>query len=347
MTTVQETSNNIKFKIPKRDDINLTGVYNRPFFMAFNFQDFHVEKEGEAEPLVINQRRIVDDTTSIKSSKKSIPIIDDETGAQLVNTVFGKEMVPNGYSDLPLNNIPTLKKDELVQEDDISDTENIDEDESDEELSSDEDESDKKQKGGAGLLENIQLYANKYIISPLQTTFANIGNDTAAATKSIENTSNKSLINPDIANKDIVIAFPRKDQNMTIRSLAEVKSIKNDLPPSIMSFTGTGINYNLLENILKDLLFQMDYFKQMDVTVSQIRKEFIYEIQGRYVLLDGESITILNKTNKNLRTPVFDFVFDFLGKKDKDINVSLAEINGTGIYYLLKRLDTDGAFEWI
>jgi hypothetical protein len=125
-------------------------------------------------------------------------------------------------------------------------------------------------------------------------------------------------------------------------------------PASFLNFPNTGISYLMLENILKDLLIHFEMFNKEDVIITQIRLEFIYVVQDRYLLLDGESIAELDKDEtmkkgqvSTANKAVLDLVFYLLDKKDRDVVVSLAEIRGTKVYKLLRRLELEDVFEWV
>ena len=355
MTTVQEIHNKIKITIPKRHDLILSNVYNRDFFSAFDLKDFHIEHVGIDEPIVPIK---MDETGSIVT----IVSQDKEGGPDLADELLGPETIPNGYSDLPLDknmikpNNTTLDDDRTLDEDEVDDDDDLDDNRP-------------KQTGGIGFLENLQYYAHKYMIKPIRDKMygQSSNNDNA-----IETNKGDELTDPGIPNRDIVIVFPRKhnsivDYSTTTSSISAYNSgstqadtldkfqkmTKDDLP-SIYHFPHTGIDYLTLEHILKDLLIQFVFFNQEDVVITQIRREFIYEIQGRYILLDGESIEKLSDDETTMKEQmtvsnkaILQLVYDLLDKKDRDVVVGLAEIRGTSIYQMLYRLETDNILEWV
>lgn len=328
MTTLQETQHHINITITKRPDLNLSSVYDRDFFMAFDLKHFRLERIGPNEP-VINES---EQSTFISPENK----VD---GPDLADELLGPERIPNGYSELPLDlqnisspnnqNVQDLQKSTF--ETDESDTD----DESD----------DIEQKGGATFLENIQYYTHRYLVKPFQDKIYGPSNET------MEMSAEDKLTSPDVLNKDIVVSFPRQP---SIQTFAQFSTELKEEPESIINFSNTGISYLTLENILKDLLVHFDMFYKEDVIITQIRPEFMYIVQDRYLLLDGESLVKIDNDDVLKRgqittanKAILDFVFDLLEKKDRDVVVGLAEIRGTKIYKLLRRLELEDVFGWV
>ena len=349
MTTVQEFPQHTNIIIPKRPDLNLSSVYDRDFFMAFDLQQFKLERIGQNEP--------VGSGSDLGTSRTIVSPEDKENGPDLADELIGPETLPNGYSELPLdlrqngqtNTNPPLEQTPKPAINDV-DTQSENMDDSESEDSQDDDEtdaepSDKEQKGGATFLENIQYYAHRYLVKPVQDKIYGPSNET------IKMTAEEELTSPTIPNKDIVISFPKRP---TIQTLAQLSAELKEEPTSFLNFPNTGISYLMLENILKDLLIHFEMFNKEDVVATQIRPEFIYVVQDRYLLLDGESVAELDKDEtmkkgqvSTANKAVLDLVFDLLDKKDRDVVVGLAEIRGTKVYKLLRRLELEDVFEWV
>lgn len=350
MTTVQELPQHTNITIPKRPDMNLSSVYDRDFFMAFDLQHFKLERIGQNEPVSSVSG------SDLGASRTIISPEDKENGPDLADELVGPETVPNGYSELPLDlqqngqsntNPPLEQMQETAVNDVDTQSENMDDSESDDSQDDETDiePSDKEQKGGATFLENIQYYAHRYLVKPIQDKIYGPSNET------INLTAEEELTSPNIPNKNIVITFPRRP---TIQTLAQISAELKEEPASFFNFSNTGISYLTLENILKDLLIHFEMFNKEDVIITQIRPEFIYVVQDRYLLLDGESIAELDKDDTMQKSQistankaVLNLVFDLLDKKDRDVVVGLAEIRGTKIYKLLRRLELEDVFEWV
>lgn len=349
MTTVQEFTQHTNIIIPKRPDLNLSSVYDRDFFMAFDLHQFKLERIGQNEP--------VGSASDLGASRTIVSPEDKENGPDLADELIGPETLPNGYSELPLdlrqngqtNTNPPLEQTPQSAINDVdTQSENMDDSESEDSQDNDETDaepSDKLQKGGATFLENIQYYAYRYLVKPVQSKIYGPSNET------IKLTAEEELTSPTIPNKDIVISFPKRP---TIQTLAQLSSELKEEPASFLNFPNTGISYLMLENILKDLLIHFEMFNKEDVIITQIRLEFIYVVQDRYLLLDGESIAELDKDEtmkkgqvSTANKAVLDLVFYLLDKKDRDVVVSLAEIRGTKVYKLLRRLELEDVFEWV
>lgn len=328
MTTVHETQHYINITITKRPDLNLSSVYDRDFFMAFDLKHFRLERIGPNEPII----------NELEQSNIILPENKVE-GPDLADELLGPEHLPNGYSELPLDlqnisspnnqNVQDLQKYTIEENDSDTDDESYD----------------IEQKGGTTFLENIQYYTHRYLVKPFQTEVDGLSNET------IQMSAEDKLISPDVLNKDIVVSFSRQH---LIQTLAQFTTELKEDPASIMNFSNTGISYLTLENILKDLLVHFDMFYKEDVIITQIRPEFIYIVQDRYLLLDGESLVKMDNDDVMKRgqiatanKAILDFVFDLLEKKDRDVVVSLAEIRGTKVYKLLRRLELEDIFGWV
>ena len=76
-----------------------------------------------------------------------------------------------------------------------------------------------------------------------------------------------------------------------------IKAIANELKQkerTIEDFSMSGFNYLLLERITFDLYSQKTYlYQQFNMIYSEFREEFIYNINGRYVLVDAEKLQYL------------------------------------------------------
>lgn len=143
--------------------------------------------------------------------------------------------------------------------------------------------------------------------------------------------------------ESMTIAFPQ--HNIKTYKAWKDEHVSNE--PSLFSFPGTTITYELLERIITDLYLQIEYLHDYGFTLSTISTDFVYVIQDRFVLLDGTAIERFD--SKNVRdtqasAAVLQFIFDLFGKKQGDVLVDFSEIRNTRVYYILKRLQDDFVF---
>ena len=141
-------------------------------------------------------------------------------------------------------------------------------------------------------------------IEPEPNTEDNVIEETAIEETAIEETAKKEP-----AIEETVIQEPLPEYNVekiTITFDAEtnidhngknIKAIANELKQkerTIEDFSMSGFNYLLLERITFDLYSQKTYlYQQFNMIYSEFREEFIYNINGRYVLVDAEKLQYL------------------------------------------------------
>ena len=87
-----------------------------------------------------------------------------------------------------------------------------------------------------------------------------------------------------------------------------------ELPRTPEDLYESGLNYQLLEQIINDLTIQILFLNQLKIQITELRPEYIYIIHNRFVLLDNEKMiedTLLNNNNV-----VCDFLKKIIGDTD-------------------------------
>ena len=120
-------------------------------------------------------------------------------------------------------------------------------------------------------------------------------------------------------NKNIKIEFIiEHDIENNGKSLKEILKECKESPRTIETIDESGITYLLLEKIVFDLYSQITFLNiNFNTVYSEFREEFIYNINGNYVLFDTEKITYLgnDKINISGKTKENNKIFsDFIQK---------------------------------
>ena len=177
-----------------------------------------------------------------------------------------------------------------------------------------------KQTGG-GIIETVSEYITPFFSSKRVVD---------------ENTEGKFM-------DDMKIMF---DTNNT-QSFDEWKNEQVTTEVSLFSFRNTTITYDMIERIIDDLHAQFCYLHDNGFTLRNISTDFVYMIDNRLVLLDGNAIQVNNtphvQDNDGCKA-ILDVIFKLLGKKDLDVLIDFSDIRYTGLYYTLMRLQNDGVF---
>lgn len=282
----KKTDKNYELIISNKDTINLSLVYNRQFFELFGFHDFHVNSFGENEP-VMGDTVVSDDMSDLYQG--SLDLDETDTDLIIASEMLGRERIPDGYSQLPLN---------------------------------------LKQQGGSILdtIENslVGVY-NKY------SKYLSFSTE--------KETIQEELVDPKIPSKDIRVTFPKTSYEVTPLSEMGRESV------SLFRFS-TGMKYQELEQLAKDLIYQLQYLENEGVAFKEVNMTSIYNINGRYVIVDGENC-IMRKTESQ-KTAMYRSIYTlFILLMGKTRDDSIFVVPYTKLYYMLRRLDTDNVFEWI
>ena len=284
----KKTDENYIITIPNKDSINLSLVYNRHFFELFDFRDFHVNSFGENVP-VVGKTPVLKKTSDIYQG--SIDLDENEDDLEIATKMLGKEKIPDGYSQLPLN---------------------------------------VNQQGGS-LLDTVE--------NSLNDVYDKYSKYLSFSSK--KETIQEELVDPKIPSKDVRITFPKTSYDV----MPLIKLITQGDSESLFRFS-TGMNYYELEQISKDLIFQLQYFENEGVIFNEINESSIYKINGRYLIIDGENC-IMRKTDSqktDMNRSIYKLLINLMGKTRDD---SIFVVPYTKLYYMLHRLDGDNIFLWI
>jgi len=284
----KKTGENYIITIPNKDSINLSLVYNRQFFELFDFRDFHVNSFGENVP-VVGKTPVSKKSTDVYQGSRDLD--EDETDLIIASELLGKEKIPDGYSQLPLN---------------------------------------VNQQGGS-LLDTVE--------NSLNDVYDKYSKYLTLSSK--KETIQEELVDPKIPSKDIRVTFPKTSYDvMPLTTL-----ITRGDSESLFRFS-TGMNYHELEQLSKDLIFQLQYFENEGVVFNEINESSIYKINGRYLIIDGESC-IVRKTDSqktDMNRSIYKLLINLMGNTRDD---SIFVVPYTKLFYMLHRLDGENIFLWI
>jgi len=154
-------------------------------------------------------------------------------------------------------------------------------------------------------------------------------------------------VSPDLG---VIIKF-KKNVDRPIQTLMGYIHIMNDIP-SFYLFHNTNITYETLNQIVRDLYIQVQYFLHMGFIMTRIPIDSVYYVQGRFIVIDGEHIQLINDKNKNgqikvLNSEVLRYIYTLMGVADLDSDIydKLAIVRDTSLFYTLLRIDREGVFE--
>jgi hypothetical protein len=132
---------------------------------------------------------------------------------------------------------------------------------------------------------------------------------------------------------------------------------------SIYQFSNSDATYEFIENILRDLFIQSEYLKQNKLIYNNVTINSIYRIQERFVILDSSLIEPINEKKRDEQESRFNesivaLVALLIGVDDQEISSKsinlmqefeeyFEEIENTRVFYVLKRMENDGVFQWI
>lgn len=150
----------------------------------------------------------------------------------------------------------------------------------------------------------------------------------------------EKLVDPNLTNKDLRIFFPKLDYEVK-----HVSSLLNSDKEYIDRFS-TSLSYHTIENIIKDIIFQLDYLENQGITYSSLSPSSLYQINDRFVILDSEKIEILRekKQNKHLYTSIFHLIVDLIGKSRYE---SIENVQYTKLYHCMNRLEKEHVLVWV
>jgi len=154
-------------------------------------------------------------------------------------------------------------------------------------------------------------------------------------------TLKEELVDPSIRNKEIRITFP--DSSFHVTPLTDM--ITNGDDHSIFTFS-TNVDYHEIEQIAKDLIFQLQYFENEGIIFQDLSTSSIFKINDRYLILDSKNMVMLNdkKQKSQMYKSIYKMFIVLMGKTRND---SIYIVPYTKLYYMLHRLETEDCFAWI
>jgi len=151
----------------------------------------------------------------------------------------------------------------------------------------------------------------------------------------------EELVDPSIQNKEVRVTFPKRHFEVT--PLSALITASNT--PSIFKFS-SHFDYHEIEQLTKDLIYQLKYFENEGVGFQDITVDSIFKIQDRYLIIDSQKLVMFKGQSQraSMHKSVYNLIITLMGQTRND---SLYIVPYTKLYYMLHRLETDDIFEWI
>ena len=151
----------------------------------------------------------------------------------------------------------------------------------------------------------------------------------------------EELTDSTMNNKDIKVTFPKE-----FYSVEHLPSLLKTGTSSSFSHFSTNLDYYELEQIIKDLIFQLDYFQNEGIVFSEINADSIYKINDRYLLIDSTNMVLFKeeKQKKFMYDSLYQLLVNLMGKTLDD---SMYIVPYSKLYYCMHRLDKEKVFLWI
>ena len=119
MVFIEQKNNDYIVFLESNLDIDISKIYNQMFFSIYPLKGLRVFKDKS----FLNNQKIIEEKQNDKEDIKTEIFQDnEETEEDKIINVFGKEKIPNNYSELPLKN-------EIVEEDNLTKQNHDDNDE--------------------------------------------------------------------------------------------------------------------------------------------------------------------------------------------------------------------------
>lgn len=151
----------------------------------------------------------------------------------------------------------------------------------------------------------------------------------------------EELVDSTIRNKDIKVTFPKE-----LYSVEHLPSLIKTGTSSSLSHFSTNFDYYELEQIIKDLIFQLAYFQNEGIVFSEINADSIYKINDRYLLLDSQNMVLFKeeKQKKFMYNSLYGLLIQLMGKTRDD---SIYVVPYSKLYYCMHRLEKENTLLWI
>jgi hypothetical protein len=151
----------------------------------------------------------------------------------------------------------------------------------------------------------------------------------------------EELVDPSIQNKEVRVTFPKRHFEVT--PLSALITASNT--PSIFKFS-SHFDYHEIEQLAKDLIYQLKYFENEGVGFQDITVDSIFKIQDRYLIIDSQKLVMFKgrSEHSSMHKSVYNLIITLMGQTRND---SLYIVPYTKLYYMLHRLELEDVFEWV
>ena len=146
---------------------------------------------------------------------------------------------------------------------------------------------------------------------------------------------------PSLMNKDILLKFPI--HQFEVEKLSELINHKKDNP--ITSFS-SGFTYFEMEQLVKDLVFQLEYFQSEGVWFNDLTLDSIVKINDHFVIIDGNNMVEFKekKQIQQLNHHIYKLLVNCMGDTRDD---TIYKLPYSKLFYCLHRLSNENILLWI
>lgn len=152
--------------------------------------------------------------------------------------------------------------------------------------------------------------------------------------------SQQELVGYFQSNTTIQIEIKKKPKTKAITLTTELQTF-SDSPKQITRFK-SGLQYQDLENIVKDVCMQLSYFDFLNIEASGLQSRNIYKINDRYLFIADSEMEEKNSDNENTMLRDFQRLIIELMGEDYERGASLEKmkmLEKTGLFKYMNRLN--------
>jgi len=190
------------------------------------------------------------------------------------------------------------------------------------------DEGGEKEEEELGMVDSIRQYVSRFV------------------------SSSEKPATPENLTGGIMVSVPL-DVELPIVTIDNLYEKKSRNTRAIYESSKSNVDYEFIENVLRDLFVQYDYLEKNGLLYKHIDVDTLYRVQDRFLVFDSAQLSpIVNDTaveqRKTSYLSIVTCIAKLLGQEaESDFANKFADIQDTRAFYVLKRLELEGVFEWI
>lgn len=164
--------------------------------------------------------------------------------------------------------------------------------------------------------------------------------------------SSEKPASPENLTGGIMVSVPL-DVELPIVTIDNLYEKKSRNTRAIYESSKSNVDYEFIENVLRDLFVQYDYLEKNGLLYNHVDVDTLYRVQDRFLVFDSAQLSpIVNDTaveqRKTSYLSIVTCIAKLLGQEaESDFANKFADIQDTRAFYVLKRLELEGVFEWI